>query len=748
MNDFYRPFIPGYQVKSQYPLARFTPPLPSGMISTWLKQEVSPGSWVLDPFGSSSSLVLEAALAGYRVLTTINNPILSFMLEFLASAPKIPEFQAALASLAKERHEKERLETHLESLYLTKCTVCGAAVPVTAYLWRRDEDKPFARLFKCTQCGFEGELPVAEFDLEHLNHIGSDSLHRARALQRLGLENDQAQTIAKEALRSYLNRPLYVIFTLLNRMENASLPDRQRQCLLALLLQVCDEGNSLWPYPVNRSRPRSLNISPVFRENNLWRVFTTSMQNWALIPNEIPFTHWPEDLPDTGGICLFPGRLRQLFPLQNTIPFQAAVSIIPRPSQAFWTLSAMWSGWFWGPKAVLPLKSAFQRRRYDWNWHTSALRSSMVVLNRHLPDHLKYFTIVPELEPGLLTANFVAFKTSGFQIEGTAFRPETNLAQILWRCQTDKSLSPKESFEDLCRASILEFLKRRNEPASYLQLLIQCMTTVVNKNALPLQGRPSAIQLNKEIHSSLDHLFTIPKFLKRQEKHSENIETGLWWLDQEDESFELTLSDQVEMEIINHLQKKPESTFQELDENICQLFPGLLTPPAYLVQACLDSYAESSGIDPVLWSLRNKETPILRWEDIQTSKEQIMKLGAQMGFQTSGDSPLVWANEPGKPQYLFFITASGIISHFVFQKQVLPPSQCIIVFPGSRSILLTLKIQKDPHLAESVRQGWHFLKFRHLQRLANREEINPKLWLELLDTDTPRLEESSQKVFF
>ena len=71
----FQAYIPGMLPAEPGPLARFTPPLEDGVISTWLPYHAPQGSWVLDPFGFSSRLVLEAARAGYRVLVTVNNPI-------------------------------------------------------------------------------------------------------------------------------------------------------------------------------------------------------------------------------------------------------------------------------------------------------------------------------------------------------------------------------------------------------------------------------------------------------------------------------------------------------------------------------------------------------------------------------------------------------------------------------------------------------------------------------------------------
>ena len=70
-------------------LAQFLPRLPAGAAARWLKQTLPErsGQWVVDPFGASPHLALEAARAGYRVLVISNNPITRFMLELLASPP-------------------------------------------------------------------------------------------------------------------------------------------------------------------------------------------------------------------------------------------------------------------------------------------------------------------------------------------------------------------------------------------------------------------------------------------------------------------------------------------------------------------------------------------------------------------------------------------------------------------------------------------------------------------------------------
>jgi hypothetical protein len=184
------PYIPGDGGTEPVPLARYLPPLPRGIIMTWLRQSAPDDCWVLDPFGATPALSLEAARAGYRVIVASNNPIICFMIEVLASSPSEIEFQAAIAEIGSVRRGKERLETHLKSLYVTDCRNCSEYVHVDYFLWRRDHDKPFARYYHCTQCGDEGEYPISPGDIERLSIPGSDQLHRARAMQRCKLEQD------------------------------------------------------------------------------------------------------------------------------------------------------------------------------------------------------------------------------------------------------------------------------------------------------------------------------------------------------------------------------------------------------------------------------------------------------------------------------------------------------------------------------------------------------------------------------
>ena len=177
-----QPYIPGMSPADPGPLSRFMPPLEEGTVAAWLPAHAGTSGWVLDPFGFAPRLPLEAARLGYRVLVTANNPITRFLLEMAARPPDESDFKAALADLAVSKKGEERLEAHLQSLYLTRCEKCGQEIQAQSFLWRKGEDAPYARIYECPHCADKGERPASPEDMDQARKIAAtDSLHRSRA---------------------------------------------------------------------------------------------------------------------------------------------------------------------------------------------------------------------------------------------------------------------------------------------------------------------------------------------------------------------------------------------------------------------------------------------------------------------------------------------------------------------------------------------------------------------------------------
>ena len=740
------PYQTSFTSPTPLPLERFLPFVPDKILCRWLESEIPSGGWVLDPFGVNPLLPLEAARAGYRVLVTSNNPVISFLLEIMAGAPQKNDLLSAFSELASIRKGSDRLEVHLSSLYLTHCAECKRSIPVEAFLWKRETQQPYARLYRCPHCGASGEYPITPADLEKLSSLGSGRLHRARALERCNVGDSKTQEGAIEALSHYLPRSLYFLFTVINKIEGMPISSNRRDLLTAMAIMACDQGNTLWPWPDTRGHPRQLVTPPQFRENNLWTALEQSIDLLSQFDTPIVLTEWPDLPPEEGGICLYKGKLKNVLPLPGEIAVQGAFMGIPRSSQAFWTLCAMWSGWIWGPEAVLPLKSALERQRYVWNWHAVALHSIFKYLRR-VAEELPFpvFAVQPELTPGFLSASIVGAAAADFGLKGIAFNEEENTAQLYWNPVESKKPSSTIKVGKVGADAITKHLQMRAEPASYISLHAAILSALAEKQLLQNSQQRLPYDSLSQLHAQFDDLFERPGFLKRYESTAKTPQAGMYWLRKIPADLQLPLTDQIEMTAIQYFINNPDKiSFQALYESLCEKFTGLFTPSPEWVRLCLESYCAPIANSSDLWQLNPGETPNSRQKDVGEISALLHQIGNQTGFSPETGQPILWIGQNNEPVYCFYCFASSIVSRFVQQPQPVPFERCVLILPGSRARLLEYKLQHNPYLCEEVSKGWRIVKFRHIRRLAERENLTRAIWETLLNMDPPTWEKPMQ----
>ena len=700
-------YIPGFRPVDTGPLSRFLPPLEDGVISAWLSHQTLTGNWLLDPFGFSPRLALEAARSGYRVLVTANNPVTRFLLETFADPPAESEFTAALAELASVKKGDERLEIHLGSLYLTKCEKCNHQVQAQAFLWRKGEEVPYARIYECSQCGDSGERIATQDDIDIARRIAAtDALHRSRSFERVVSLKDEDRFYAEEAIQHYLPRPLYVLTTILNRVEGLNLSPERRRALTALLLLACDAGNTLWAHPAERPRPKQLSTPSQFREHNVWTMLERGSGMFAEAGGKVPYEAWPRKLPESGGICIYEGRLRDLaHEVKNEIPIAAVFGSLPRPNQAFWTLSALWAGWLWGKEAVEPYKAALRRRRYDWAWNATALQTMFDHLNELLADGVPVFGLLPEPEPPFLTSALSAAEVSGFALESLAVRTEHDPVQVIWK----SSQKPEMANADpgLVRYAVHNYISLRGEPAGYLHVHTAGLIALVEAHAL----KPPELEFD-EVLRKTHALFE--SVLKEDDgfvhySTGEGVDTGLWGLKlamAADES----LADQVEVALVTLLQNSPDSIFIDIENDLNPRFPGLLTPSKGLIYAVLNSYAEKDG---ARWKLRPEDVASARRAEMNNILNMLEVLGKRLSYETSReDNSILW-EEGGRRVRSFYVLASALISRALENAD----EQTVIVIPGGRAALIAYKQQRDPALAVQLKRH-KVVKYRLVRALS------------------------------
>jgi hypothetical protein len=749
----HQPYIPGLSPADPGPLSRFTPPLEEGVVSAWLSLHAarSAGSWLLDPFGFSPRLTLEAARAGYRVLVTVNNPITRFLLEMSANPPTESDFKAALSELETVKKGDERLGTHLQSLYITTCEKCKKEVQAQSFLWRRGENAPYARIYTCPHCEDAGERAVTEEDVERAKKFAAtDGLHRSRAFERVAALKDEDRFYAEEAIEHYVPRPLYFLTTVINRLESLNLSPERKRALSALILVACDAGNTLWGHPSERPRPKQLTIPTQFREHNLWMMLERGLSLWTETGASVAVEAWPKKIPETGGICIYDGRLKDLArEVKKEIPIAAVIGSVPRPNQAFWTLSALWAGWLWGREAVEPYKVALRRRRYDWAWNATALHSAFHHLFELLPLGTPFFGLLPEPEPSFLTSALTAANAAGFDLESLALRTQNDPVQIYWaRGQHLNRETSEPNIEDI-REAIYTHLTERGEPASYLHVHTAGVMTLAESHALKqksqefdeaLRATQSAIQTALTEDERFVHYST-----------GDSVDSGMWGIIGSDDfaeppsevsRYHESLADRVEVAIVTFLQKDPDSIYLEIEEALYPQFPGLLTPSKAMIYAVLHSYAERNG---AAWKLRPEDVASARRNELNTINAMIEAVGTRLGYSTRRDEKLLWWEENGQVQYVLYVLASALIGRAMSETPYLP-DQAIIVIPGGRAALIAYKTQRDPALAARLK-NYRLVKYRLLRTLFEVPVLTRETFEEQISSD-PLEKSTTQMIMF
>jgi hypothetical protein len=759
----HQPYIPGSRPAEAGPLSRFLPALEEGVIARWLPLHAKPGNWLLDPFGFSPRLVLEAARAGYRVLVTANNPINRFLLEVASNPPPESDFNAALAELETSKKGDERLGMHLGSLYLTSCEKCGREIQAASFLWRKGEEAPYAREYTCPHCGDSGERAVTEQDIERARKIAStDGLHRSRAFERVATLDDDDRVYAEEAIQHYLPRPLYVLTTIINRADSLNLTPERRRALNALILVACDSGNTLWDHPSTRPRPKQLNIPNQFREHNLWKQLESGLSLWTETGAGVVVEVWPRKIPEGGGICIYEGRLKDLaHEVKKEIPIAAVIGSIPRPNQAFWTLSALWAGWLWGREAVEPYKIALRRRRYDWAWNATALHAAFAHLFDVLPLGTPFFGLMPEPEPAFLTSAITAAGAAGFDLKSIALRTGHDPVQLLWNRGEQLKRERNAASPEVVRDAIFAHLLERGEPASYLHVHTAGLIALTEDHAL--KGRAQEFDeamrgTNAVIQSALagDERFI-------HYSSGESIDTGLWGLNsvtlqiakglqsgEGDSSLPLaaqddageSLADRVEVAIVTFLQKNPDSLYIEIEDDLYPRLPGLLTPSKRMIYEVLESYAERKG---AAWTLRAEDAASARRNELITITAMLELIGKRLNYSTRQQEKVHLWEQEGRIEFAFYLLASAVIGRALAETPHLP-GQTIIVFPGGRAPLIAYKEERDPALAARMKEI-RLARYRLLRAMLELPVLTRETFEEQIASD-PLEKSKSQMMMF
>jgi hypothetical protein len=735
--DFY--FPAGLPAARPGPLARFLPSLHDGNVSKALEQVCQPGDRLFDPFGSSPRLAIEAAQAGHGIVVAVNNPVTRFILQhsLLPISPDV--LKSALASFASSQKDGGRLEPFLLDLYRTVCSRCGEAVSADYFVWDKEIGEPILKAYHCTHCHQTVEEGVLTQDIEYAMSFADARLQTSLALERVATIDDPDREHAEAALQVYPPRALYALVTLLTKLEQLTFDQTHKFAAQALLLAAFDEANALWGYPEGRVRPLSLAVSVRYRENNVWRALEKGIDLWTIDSPEIKLTDWrPDGLPSKGEVTLHAGAARDLVPDLPAGAIQHVVSVLPRPNQAFWSLSALWAAWLWGPESAVPIKAVLRRRRYDWTWHAAALRTTFERIKPALTGEEIIISLIPDCEPGFLAAALSSLDAADFSFYERAYRLGERQAILLHiNAGSGPSASEKLDPVRMMREAILDDLTDRGEPASFPYVHASAWSRLANDRALASQWREKNAPPISNLVAALESVLQDEKRFLRFRKGAE-IESGLYWLTDPVGS-QNPLVDRVERYILEYLRQESEVDFLTIDQEVCRFFRGIQAPNRRIVLACLRSYALQSS-ENARWKLREEDRAEARLRDHQEIEDLLLAIGRRLGFSVNRD-PVRWDAAVQMFRFHILETAALLVevpgllqsigAEEVRSQMEAPTAELevprvsdVCVIPGGRSALFAEKVRRDPRLGLWLESGGRVIKFRHVRRLADETTLN------------------------
>lgn len=719
-----QPFIRGEPPKSFYPLQTCLPAYRPQVVSTWLKQLPSNSGMILCPFGSSPQVVLEAARSGFQILTPVHNPILRFLIESLAQSPSREELSSALVKLASSYKGKERLQPLILSLYETDCPLCGRKTSASSFTWSRITRVPVRKTCRCSRCGEDTEGDVTPDDIQKALDFQENSPTHARALTRVAAPDDPIRFQVENALGSYPPRSVYALFTVLNKLTGSNMPEEENILLETLLLHAFYRCSQ----PID-PQDSDHEIEEFYVEENAWFALEEALDIWSGAENPLPVTIWPVHPPESGGICLFPGRIRELIPQLNNIQLQSIVMVFPKPAPSFWALSALWTGWLWGQEAAAPLRSILSIKNFDWPWMTRAIELTLSEIHEKLPAGIPCFGLLPEIENKSFIAAVSAASRAGYKLENIALDPDLCLGETEWISQKGIfDLKPSSDPRETIRKAGFEILQVTGEPKHTLSIYSAGMTRLAAEGFPGDETNPDQYfpQLLKDFEDNIAY----------RQGFLHYIDSESWW-HQELKPSLTPQSDQVEQKIVGLLVITPGPLLEQaIFQEIYREFPAQHTPREGLIQACLESYAQSTSGPRPSWQLKSNEDPARRVQDLTEIEHLLHRIGSELGYAVIKKSApgrivhLQWAKQDS-PSCSFFISASGLLGNLLGEMPNSAEKRWIIL-PGSRAGLIHYKLQHNPPLAKIIDQEWGLVKFRHIRRLA--EVRNPN-FLERLDLD-------------
>jgi len=501
------------------PLFRFIPRLsilPDLLLRDQEKKEL------FDPIGNQPFLLADLADEGANIVSVPVNPLDRLILECLFDPPPQNLGNNWLSKFFNLRVGEQRLDQHIHSLFYSTCQSCGKAIEVNFFVRDGTNNELIGKSYHC-DCGLSGTQPVNDQDrLLDENWRRSDGLYRTRVTGLFAGLNGISDQDILDVLTIYSPKALYAIELISQKIIQSVDKNQQKYYLLALVY-IADSINSLWNISNQIELPKLIYRPKRMIEFNFW----TAIEESANLLNELAkFTPRIHESSHSDGFASGITvnkwvRLKDKQPMPPT----SIVAVVPRPNQAYWSLSALWSRWLLNlPRDEVFLRS-IARKKVDWDWFYEASAALMRRVAGIAESKPPINFILSENEPDYIASFMFAMNNENVWLEEYSIQTLSN--SLVLRCRIGKPVTVytnetvSRSKPDYLKQVVDQYLTTKGSPVPYEILLTDLLCLLSLDRDYVFQKKKHKLFLKK-----LNELLTSSEYEDIEGRNTP--QTGTW----------------------------------------------------------------------------------------------------------------------------------------------------------------------------------------------------------------------------
>ncbi|MEA3334509.1 MAG: hypothetical protein U9R25_01265 [Chloroflexota bacterium] len=761
------PFVPDQPPAKEALWASECKPWTTRMVTHYLEHYSRSGDLVLDPFAGQSPLAEASRFLDRQILLSHFSPATMLGVKTSATPPAQSVLSPAFSRVADAPRRGHPLSDYIQQLYETICPECARNTVARYFVWDRVAGEPIAKGYVCDACQSAGEIASDLADVERAANFEMRGAAYWGMLSRLVAPGDPETDPARQLLNLYTPRALVALGELITAIDQRIVAEEEQEAARALLLHVLERCISLHEPPEQldamaihpMTRAHGLTPPDTFVEYNVWLAFEQAYQTLKnrperSLPLAFNLNSFLEDADDR--LLLQSSALPDLAKRLGPASVSLMLTDPPRLDPLFYATSFVWTGWLFGRAAADRLRSTLTITRWNWDWYARVMTTAFRTLRETVKPDGHLVLAFSDRTTRRALALLVAAAQSGWRL--VAHSVQTELAAhdglTFWRFVLQpqaigETTYPAGNLSDALRQTAQESARQvidsRGEPCPALLVhsasaIAWAETGLLARMGETRMGRQHPVSfLVEQARLSLNPELPAPGLRVFSPPDRDPQVSLQWFTDELPER--APLADRVEGKTRDLLLDQSWAE-ADLAAELYNWFPGLETPDAGLLQACIDSYAVHQHGQ---WTLRAQDQPDNRAMQLGNLLNRLHELGHRLGFsvwispeqfdmavgliplsQGGPKEPLHWApaslvwHQNGRPSCCFALTSSAFLQPWLRDPgTAIDDSARFVVVPDERAGLLVQKLQRTPALHGRLTwTGWLFVKTQGIHELA------------------------------